>query len=143
MENKSQYESRSGSLSCTSREVFDFVTDIRNFKQFIPDGKINNWKSDKDTCSFNVAMVGNINVRLAGKEPYSRVVFKGDALKENDFSLVLNISEGTEYMADVKVLLEAELNPMLKMVANKPIIQFLDILIREMENFREWNNTAD
>ena len=40
----------------------------------------------------------------------------------------------------MKVILEAELNPMLKMVANKPIIQFLEMLIREMENFKGWKN---
>ena len=74
------------------------------------------------------------------KEPFNKVIFSGDALKKNDFSLVLNISDSAVNTADVKVLLEAELNPMLKMVANKPIIQFLEMLIREMENFKGWKN---
>jgi hypothetical protein len=136
----SHYESRYGSLSCTSREVFDFVTDIRNFEQFIPGGTINNWKSEKDRCSFGVSMVGAISVRIEKKEPFNKVIFSGDALKENDFSLVLNISESPVNTAEVKLLLEAELNPMLKMMANKPIIQFLEMLIREMENFKGWKN---
>jgi hypothetical protein len=29
---------------------------------------------------------------------------------------------------------------MLKIVANKPIIQFLEMLIREMETFKDWRN---
>jgi hypothetical protein len=140
MDNLSHYESRRGTLSCTSREVFDFVTDIRNFEQFIPQNSISNWQSDRESCSFNVSMVGTVNVRLAKKEAHSKVIFNGDALKKNDFALILNISEGSDSMADIKVLLEAELNPMLKMMANKPIIQFLEILVREMENFRGWKN---
>ena len=140
MDGISHYESRSGSLSCTSREVFDFVTDIRNFEQFIPADSISNWKSEKDACSFTVSMVGTVSVRIDKREPFSKVIFRGDALKKNDFSLVLHISENAIDKADVKVLLEAELNPMLKMVANKPIIQFLEMLIREMENFKGWKN---
>ena len=140
MSDLSNYESRSGCLSGTSREVFDFVTDIRNFEQFIPEGKIDNWKSGNDTCSFTVSMIGTVSIRIVKKEPYNRVSFKGDALKKNDFSLVLNMSDGINNNAEVKVLLEAELNPMLKMVANKPIIQFLEMLISEMENFKGWKN---
>ena len=143
MSDLSNYESRSGSLSCTSKEVFDFVTDIRNFEQFIPAGTINNWQSGKDTCSFSVSMIGTVSLRIEKKEPYNKVIFNGDALKKNDFSLVLNILGNANNYAEVKVLLEAELNPMLKMMANKPIIQFLEMLIREMENFKGWKNIIE
>ena len=140
MEELSHYESRTGTLSCTSEEVFDFVTDLRNFEQFIPDNTIINWQSVKDTCSFSVSMVGTVTVRLVKEEPHNKVIFRGDALKKNDFSIVLNITSGINNSADVKVLFTAELNPMLKVMANKPIIQFLEILIREMENFKDWKN---
>jgi carbon monoxide dehydrogenase subunit G len=143
MSDLSNYESRSGSLSCTPKEVFDFVTDIRNFEQFIPDGTINNWQSGKDTCSFSVSMIGTVSLRIEKKEAYDKVIFSGDALKKNDFSLILNILENANNKAEVKVLLEAELNPMLKMMANKPILQFLEMLIREMENFKGWKNIME
>ena len=137
----SVFESRTGTLSCTSAEVYNFVTDIRNFRQFVPDGTITNWQAESDSCSFSVSVVGVISLRITGKEPHSKVIFSGDALKKNDFSLTLNISNGRSECAEVKILLEAELNPMLKMLASKPIVQFLEILLSEMENFREWRNT--
>lgn len=143
MSDLSHYESRSGSLSCTPQEVYDFVTDIRNFEQFFPDGTINNWQSDKDACSFTVSMIGTVSLRIEKKEPYDKVIYSGDALKKNDFSLILNILENTNNNAEVKALLQAELNPMLKMVANKPILQFLEMLIREMENFEGWKNIME
>ena len=143
MSDISHYESRSGSLSCTPKEVFDFVTDIRNFEQFIPEGTINNWQSEKDSCSFSVSMIGTVSLRIEKKEPYDKVIFSGDALKKNDFSLILNILENADNNAEVKVLLEAELNPMLKMMANKPILQFLEMLISEMENFKGWKNIME
>jgi hypothetical protein len=143
MTDLSYFESRTGKLTCSAEEIFDFVTDIRNFEQFIPKGNINNWKADKESCSFNVSMLGTVSVRLAEKEKCNKVVFMGDALKKNDFSLTLDISDNLNKTADVKVKLSADLNPMMKMMATKPIGQFLEMLINEMENFRGWKGTKE
>jgi carbon monoxide dehydrogenase subunit G len=143
MDNMSYFESRSGKLTCNPEEAFTFVTDIRNFERFIPNGTINNWHAERDSCSFDVSMVGTVSFRLAEKDKFTRVVFNGDALKKNDFSLVLHISENGNNPADVKVSLSADLNPMMKMVAAKPIGQFLEILINEMESFSGWKATGD
>lgn len=141
MSELSYFESRSGQLSCNAEEVFNFVTDLRNFERFAPDGTINNWKAEREFCSFNVSMVGSVTVRLAEKEEYNKVVYSGDALKKNDFLLTLHISENEKNPVDVKIQLSADLNPIMKMMAAKPIAQFLDMLINEMESFREWDRT--
>jgi carbon monoxide dehydrogenase subunit G len=143
MADLSYFESRSGRLTCNAEEVFAFVTDIRNFEQFIPYGTITNWNAKKESCSFRVSMLGTVTVRLSEKEKYNKVVFTGDALKKNDFSLTLNISENVKSLTDVKVLLSADLNPMMKMMAKKPIGQFLEILINEMESFRRWKDIKE
>jgi carbon monoxide dehydrogenase subunit G len=143
MTNQSTFESRSGKLTCNAEEVFAFVTDIRNFERFIPKGTINNWIAEKEWCSFSVSMLGTVTVRLAEKKEYNKVVFTGDAMKKNDFSLVLNISDNNKNPAEVKVTLTADLNPMMKMMATKPIALFLEILIKEMENFRDWRDTIE
>lgn len=137
----SNFESRSGKLTCTAEEVFNFVTDIRNFEQFIPQGTINNWQSERESGSFTISVLGTVTFKLAEKEMYNKVVFTGDALKKNDFSLELHISDNAKDPADVKVSLRADLNPVMKMMAAKPIGQFLEKLIYEMENFRDWKDT--
>ncbi len=141
MEDTSHFESRTGKVSCTSREVFDFVTDIRNFEQFVPEGAVSDWKVEKESCSFKVSMAGTINFRLAEKVPFSKVVFSGDALKKNDFSLTLNISDSSKELSEVTISLDADLNPVLRMMAAKPIGRFMEIIIDEMEKFRGWKNT--
>lgn len=128
-------------MTCNAEEAFTFVTDIRNFEQFIPKGNINNWNAEKESCSFNVAMLGKVTLRLAEKEEYIKVIFKGDALKKNNFSLSLDISDNLKNPANVRLMLSAELNGMMKMLAAKPIDQFLGKLIDEMENFRGWKET--
>jgi carbon monoxide dehydrogenase subunit G len=141
MSDLSFFQSRQGKLSCNSEEAFTFVTDIRNFEQFIPKGSVNNWNADIESCSFSVSMLGTVSVRLIEKEKYRKVVFSGDALKKNDFLLTLNLTENAKEPANVKVELSADLNPLMKMMAVKPINQFLEMLINEMESFRGWNKT--
>jgi hypothetical protein len=136
----SYFESRKGRLTCNSEEVYKFVTDIRNFERFIPKGTVNSWNAEKETCSFNVAMLGTTSVRLDEKEEFTRVKFTGDALKKNDFSLTLQISDLGTNSAGVKISLSAELNPLMKMMATNPITRFIELLITEMENFREWDD---
>jgi len=143
MTDLSYFESRTGRLACNAEEVFTFVTDIRNFERFIPGGIISNWNSEKESCSFSVSILGTVTVRLSEKERFTKVVFSGDALKKNDFLLTLNITDNVGDHAEVRILLNAELNPMMKMMAGKPIKQFLERLINEMEDFRDWKSTRE
>jgi carbon monoxide dehydrogenase subunit G len=140
MSESSYFESRTGKLSCSTKEVFNFVTDIRNFERFIPEEKIDDWHAERDTCSFRVPMLGTVSVELVEKEVYSKVVFNGNALKNNDFTLELVIMNSDNDTSEVKVLLAADINPVLKMMASRPVSQFLEKLIDEMERFDDWRN---
>ena len=143
MTSLSHFESRSGTVNSDAHDVFKFVTDIRNFERFIPKGTINNWNAEKETCSFTVSMLGKVTLRLAETEKYNRIVFTGDALKKNDFSLILLITDNGKSPANVKVMLSADLNPMMKMVGSKPIGQFMEMIINEMESFRDWKSIKE
>ena len=132
-------ESRIGKLSCTRAELFSFITDIRNFKQFIPGENLENWQASAEKCSFQIPPLGTSIVRITEQIPYTLVAFSGDALKQDDFSLVVHISENELKLAEVKIIITAQLNPVLKMMATVPIENFLERLISEMEKFKKWN----
>lgn len=134
----SSFESRKGSLSGTPSEIFEFVTDIRNLRQFVPDNVVEDLVIDADTCSFRVPAMGTVNISLSAKEPVNQVVYSGTALQSNDFSLVLDINRNTEGKAEVLVRLAANLNPILRMMAAGPISDFLEKLVGEMEKFKGW-----
>ncbi|MGE5420071.1 MAG: hypothetical protein ACM3UT_07780 [Chloroflexota bacterium] len=135
MSSVSYFESRSGKPDCTPEEIFDFVTDIRNFQRLIPSGTVADWNASKDHCSFRVPRVGNVSLRLVSQERPGLVAYKGTALNDNDFEIVVHIRKNTIEKADVKIALNAELNPMMKMIASKPIGQFLEMLVDRMEDF--------
>jgi hypothetical protein len=68
------------------------------------------------------------------------VIFSGEALQTNSFSLFLQISGTDSKPAEVRITLNAELNPILKIMAAKPVTIFLEALITEMERFRGWHD---
>jgi hypothetical protein len=137
----SYFESRSGDLACSPKEIFDFAGDLRNFKGFIPPGTINDWSAEENSCSFTVSMLGTVRVVISEKDQYTRIVYAGDAIKKNDFTLSLLIDMNSDMTARARLELNAELNPMMKMIAAKPITQFLELLISEMEKFEGWRET--
>ena len=139
MTDNSKFESRTGKLSCTPSEVFNFITDIRNFEKFIPEGNIKNWKASADRCSFQVPPLGIATVNLTEKNPYSYVAYSGNVVQKNDFKLFVHISENERKLAEVRLNLTAELNPFLKMMAEAPIVKFLEMMISEMEKFEKWD----
>ncbi len=132
------FESRTGKLTCTTSELFSFITNLRNFEQFIPDGNIKNWQASDDNCSFQIPPFGTASVRIMEKIPFSLVEYSGDALKKNDFKLSVHISENEKKRAEVRLILSADLNPVLKIMAVEPVKKFMEMLISEMEKFNKW-----
>ena len=138
----STYTGRSGKLDYSAEEIYNFVTDVRNFKRFIPGDSVSDLKIEKDYCSFRVKMLGEVRIRINEKIFPAKVVFAGSAQQINDFSLILDIQTTGQKKAEVNVKLSAEMNPFLKMIANEPVKQFLGKLVEEMEKFTEWNVTC-
>ena len=139
MENLSKFESRVGKIAGKSEPVFVFLSDMRNFKQFLPEGKVENWSADKDSCSFEISPVGKAKLKIVNKEPFSEVKYQGDGLNNTNFYLWVQLKEVTESDTRVKITIKADLNPMLKMMASKPLNDFLEKLISGMESFEAWD----
>ncbi len=139
----SNFKSRKGRLNCKPAELFRFVTDLRNFRQFIHENTVEDLQLEKESCSFHVSALGNVSVNISEREPDKKVIYRGSALRSNDFSLLLNIGEDDTGKAEVMVTLDAEMNPVLKMMAARPVNRFLETLIDEMEKFGDWNNVRE
>ena len=143
MSELSVFKSRQGDLSCSVSELYEFVTDIRNFTQFVPEtNSLRDMRIERESCSFNIPSMGNVDLSLSQKEHNRMVLYKGTVFQSNDFDLVVDIKESIQSRAQVQLNLEARLNPMLKMMASGPISNFLEKVICEMEQFRGWGKTG-
>lgn len=130
-----KFESRIGKIQSSQEKVFNFLSDFNNFKQFIPGDKVDNWKSDIDTCSFNVSGIGEVGLKIVEKDPFDLIKITGNGMASVEFYLWIQLKEVIEKDTRVKLTMKAELNPMMKMVASKPLNNFLELMVKYMEDF--------
>jgi len=141
MSNLSVYESRTGKINCGSEPVFNFVADMRNFKRFLPEDKIQNWEASAGECSFEVSPVGRSEIKIVRRDPFDTVKYAGHGMNNTEFYIWVQLKEIARGDTRVKLTIKAGLNPGLKMIASKPINDFLEKLVQGMEKFSDWENT--
>lgn len=137
-----KFESRQGIVSYKEEVIYNFLTDIRNFERFIPADKVKHWQATVDSCSFEVPHAGKTGFSIRNKEPFSEVNYAGKGMN-TEFSLKVVIHKEAEDKAGIKVIMLADLNPVLRMMIAKPLEQFLARLMDEMEKFDGWEDVKE
>jgi carbon monoxide dehydrogenase subunit G len=129
-------ESRTGKMENADSRIYSFLSDFRNFSQMIPADKVKNWTATEDTCSFSVDGLGNTGLRIVEKEPYKLVKITGQEGAPFDFAFYIQLKSIDVLDTRIKLTIQADVNPMIKMMAEKPLQKFLDGLIDQLEKIR-------
>ena len=97
----------------------------------MPDS-IKGFKSTETTCSFKMEDLPRVKLILKEKIPYSKISLIAEE-SQIPFSLDCLIKEkGNKCQAKLEI--NAELNMMMKMMVEKPLNQFLNVLASKMGN---------
>lgn len=129
-------ESRIGKIQANQERVYGLVSDFSNLGSYVPNDKVEDFKSDVDSCSFKVEKIGNFGMKIIERDPCKTVKIANDETVPFKFNLWIQLKEVSEMDTRVKVTLKADLNPMLKMMAKKPLTQFVDTLVDKLEFIR-------
>jgi carbon monoxide dehydrogenase subunit G len=133
---ETKIESRVGTIASSEERIYNFLSNFNNFKQFIPDDKIQDFQSTEDSCQFSVPNMGKVGLRIIEKIPYNTVKISGDGMANQQFNLWVQLKQVSESETKVKLTIKAELNPMLKMMVTKPLENFVNKLVEAMERMR-------
>jgi carbon monoxide dehydrogenase subunit G len=128
-------ESKIGKVSYSDEKVYNFLTDFNNFKNLIPEDKVSNWKSDENSCSFSVNPIGETGIKIIEKDPFKLVKLKSIESDKFNFTFWVQLKMLEEKDTRIKLTLQADLNPMVQMMAKKPLQEFLDKLIDQLEKY--------
>ncbi len=123
-------ESKQGKILTNDKELFLFLSDMRNLDSFIPGDKVQNWMSDEDSCSFDVPQVGQLSLRISKKEPniFIKIEPEGGATPFS-FTFFIQIKQVEENDTRIKLTLRAELNMMMKTMFQGQLKKGLDQII--------------
>jgi carbon monoxide dehydrogenase subunit G len=124
-------ESKQVAIAKPASEVYAFLQDMNNFKPLLPQDRISEWTCDGTSCSFKVQGAATIGLALDGGTPNSLVKMKSTDRAPFPFTLQVNLKEdgGTTQAWQV---FEAELNPIIKMMVEKPLKNLFDHIADKM-----------
>lgn len=125
-------ESKTGKVDSSAEKIYTFLSDFTHFEHLIPQDKIENWQANEEECSFSVKGVGQFGMKIIEKEPFKLVKVANTPKVPFDFFLWIQLKELAENDTRIKITIKAYLNPMLKMVAKKPLQQMVDTIVDQL-----------
>ena len=112
----------------TVKELFDFLTDFKNFKSILPEDKVENFEYTADGCSFNIRGITALSIKLISKTPYTSVKFQSEGLAKFNFILEAKFSGSPGNKGQCSIELFADMNPFIKTMAEKPLTGLVNVM---------------
>lgn len=124
-------ESKRVEIERPASELYTFLQDMNNFKELLPQSKISEWKADVDECSFKVQGAATIGLKLVGGSAPTHVKMESTDRSPFPFDLDVHLAEVAGKTTAHQVF-KADINPMLKMMVEKPLKNLFDHIADKM-----------
>ena len=110
----------------SQQTVYKAVNDVARYKEFMPDA-VGSFRTGEDFgmpwFAFTIGGMPEIKLVRDTAEPYSKVSFSTPMGAK--ISLAVEITYVTDDISSVKVSIDADVNPMLRMMVERPLKKFL------------------
>jgi len=121
-------ESKKVSVAAPAQEVFDYLNDLNHFEELLPPERIENWRSDSDSCRFKIKNVSEIGFKKKDANPPTYLQLESDESAPFPFTLNIHINEVDAGNSEAYQIIEADINPFLKMMVEKPLTNLFDYI---------------
>ena len=130
------FESPVKTIQASSEKIFTFLGNFNNFGNLVP-AEISNWKSSENECSFTIQSMISLAMEIQLREPFHLIVMKSKGSNIFDFFIRIFISSIGENESTARVVFEADLNPMMAMLASKPLENFVKLVVEKLKEEME------
>lgn len=124
-------ESKQVDIPRSAGDLYTFLQDMNNFHQLLPQERISDWKSDGKSCSFKVQGAATIGLELDGGNEPGLVKMKATERSPFPFTLDVHLTE-TDGVTKAWQEFNADLNPFIKMMVEKPLKNLFDHIADRM-----------
>ena len=123
-----EIKSKRAVVSKAPYELYMAFADMRNFIQFVPDDKREGVTADYDTIHASVQGFP-IGVKVVQRTPYSKIEFADDGAPFA-FKVTMHFDASSDpYKTDFQIVLDAELNFMMKTLLGSKLQDALDKVV--------------
>lgn len=118
----------------SDQKLYDFITDFNNFESLIPEDKVKNWQSDKESCSFSIDGIGSAGLKIIEKEPNKLVKITSEGSSPVNFLMWIQLKKVDDNDTRIKITIDPQVNMMMMTMVKKPLQEFVDMLAERMSS---------
>jgi len=112
----------------TLKQLYNFLSDFKNFKSILPEDKVENFEYTTDSCSFTIRGITAMTIKQISKTPFTSVKFQSEGLAKFNFILEAKFIGEAENSGNCQIELFADMNPFIKTMAEKPLKGLVDTM---------------
>ena len=101
---------------------------IEKITQKVPQIKITNFTSDKDSCKFNITGLGLAELRIVNREPFKTIKVESSGGLPLSFTFWIQLMAVDSFQTKMRLTLHAEMSMMIKMMAGDKLEEGIDKL---------------
>jgi carbon monoxide dehydrogenase subunit G len=113
--------------------VFNYLSNFENLSTYLNSGliekitekvpqiKITDFESDRDSCKFNITGLGLAEIKIVNREPFKTVKVESSGGLPLSFTFWIQLIPVTEYQTKMRLTLHAEMSMMIKMMAGSKL----------------------
>lgn len=121
------YKSTLITVQKTQLEVFNFLSDYNNFGKLMPE-QVTNWQSTDTECSFTIQGMASLQMKIVERRANDLISMESFGKTPIKFTLFVNIESINDESCTALVSIDADINPMLKMMLDKPLSNLVEKL---------------
>jgi len=126
-------EGKKVSVNANRKKVYEFLSNFNNYEKLMPE-QIVNWKSEDENCSFTVKGMADLSLKFEEKNPPIFIKIVPNGKVPFSFTLLVNLEEDSlnEQKTTAGVDVDANLNPMLAMMAKRPLENLVNVMAENL-----------
>lgn len=124
-------ESPKVTVEKSAQELFDLLSDVRNFEKLMPENIAKFEVIGDDAFIFGLKGMPEIKLKMKEKMAPNKIIL-GAASDKLPFTLTANIDTVSNNSCEVKLDFEGEFNAMMAMMIKGPISKFIETLVSNM-----------
>lgn len=120
-------KSKEVSVKKDRKLVFNYLCDLNNFKELLPQDKISNWESKEDYCSFKVQNTATIDIQFKEAKEFNLIHLVSGDKSPFPFTLDIHLDEIEDGTFGYQMF-DGKVNPFLKLMVEKPLTNLFNYI---------------
>lgn len=123
-------------INCQVEKVYNFLGNFDNFSSLMPEQVIN-WQSTGDSCTFEIKGLASLGLRIIEKNPFSKIIMQAEGKIPFSFTWNSLFQEISLEQCEVQMVIDADMNPFIAMMAEKPLQNFVNVILPRLKEEME------